>query len=266
MPSPNLQSHPVGPYNSIMAAHGTIEHSDCCFIVDNEALYDVCSKRLNLHNATLTNINRIMVQVASGITANLRFCGSNLNDLREICNNLMPYLRLHFPMVTFSPIKKFHKGFKSEISLSEITDMCFEPSSQFLKVEDCIQNYLTCCFLYRGHVNTNEFSALNARFKILKKTIVRNYKQEFCLGYRNNPPSFVPDGTLDKVEQSVCLLTNNTAIKQNWGLLNEKFKKMYDKRAFVHSYLSDGMYEEDFQEAQQDIVNLEREYCEILKE
>ena len=29
----------VEPYNSILTTHTTLEHSDCAFMVDNEAIY-----------------------------------------------------------------------------------------------------------------------------------------------------------------------------------------------------------------------------------
>lgn len=32
----------VEPYNSILTTHTTLEHSDCSFMVDNEAIYDIC--------------------------------------------------------------------------------------------------------------------------------------------------------------------------------------------------------------------------------
>lgn len=34
----------VEPYNSILTTHTTLEHSDCSFMVDNEAIYDICRR------------------------------------------------------------------------------------------------------------------------------------------------------------------------------------------------------------------------------
>ncbi len=34
----------VEPYNSILTTHTTLEHSDCAFMVDNEAIYDICRR------------------------------------------------------------------------------------------------------------------------------------------------------------------------------------------------------------------------------
>ncbi len=41
-PAPQVATAVVEPYNSILTTHTTLEHSDCAFMVDNEAIYDIC--------------------------------------------------------------------------------------------------------------------------------------------------------------------------------------------------------------------------------
>ncbi len=41
-PAPQIASAVVEPYNAILCTHSTIEHSDCSFMFDNEASYDIC--------------------------------------------------------------------------------------------------------------------------------------------------------------------------------------------------------------------------------
>merc|ERR1712227_1050391 len=41
-PAPQISTAVVEPYNSILTTHTTLEHSDCAFMVDNEAIYDIC--------------------------------------------------------------------------------------------------------------------------------------------------------------------------------------------------------------------------------
>ena len=55
----------VEPYNSILFTHTTLEHADVAFMVDNEAIYDLCRKELNITRPTYTNLNRIIGQVVS---------------------------------------------------------------------------------------------------------------------------------------------------------------------------------------------------------
>ncbi|KAF7288269.1 Tubulin alpha chain [Mycena chlorophos] len=49
--------------------HTTLEHSDCPFMVDNEAIYDICKKNLGVSSPSFSNLNRLIAQVVSSITA-----------------------------------------------------------------------------------------------------------------------------------------------------------------------------------------------------
>lgn len=106
-PAPQLSSSIVEPYNSILTTHTTLEHSDCSFMVsllitlscrcahynikvDNEAIYDICKKNLGVSQPGFTNLNRLIAQVVSSITASLRFDGSLNVDLNEFQTNLVP--------------------------------------------------------------------------------------------------------------------------------------------------------------------------------
>ena len=82
-PSPLIATAVVEPYNSILTTHTTLEHSDCAFMVDNEAIYDICRRNLDIERPTYTNLNRLIGQIVSSITASLRFDGALNVDLTE---------------------------------------------------------------------------------------------------------------------------------------------------------------------------------------
>jgi tubulin alpha len=67
-----------------------IDHSDCAFMVDNEALYDLCRPALDIERPTYTNLNRLIGQVVSSLTASLRFDGALNVDITEFQTNLVP--------------------------------------------------------------------------------------------------------------------------------------------------------------------------------
>ncbi|XP_074917343.1 tubulin alpha chain-like [Chelonoidis abingdonii] len=101
-PAPQVSTAVVEPYNSILTTHTTLEHSDCAFMVDNEAIYDICRRNLDIERPTYTNLNRLISQIVSSITASLRFDGALNVDLTEFQTNLVPYPRIHFPLRIFS--------------------------------------------------------------------------------------------------------------------------------------------------------------------
>ena len=94
-PAPQIATAVVEPYNSILTTHTTLEHSDCAFMVDNEAIYDICRRNLDIERPTYTNLNRLIGQIVSSITASLRFDGALNVDLTEFqvpVNQLLSFL------------------------------------------------------------------------------------------------------------------------------------------------------------------------------
>ncbi|XP_039249454.1 tubulin alpha-1 chain-like [Styela clava] len=266
-PSPRVSTAVVEPYNSILTTHTTLEHTDCAFMVDNEATYDICKTNLGVERPSYSNLNRLIGQIVSSITASLRFDGSLNVDLTEFQTNLVPYPRIHFPLVTYAPIISAERAHHEQITVAEITNACFEPSNQMVKCDPRAGKYMACCMLYRGDVVPKDVNAAIAAIKT-KRTIqfVDWCPTGFKVGINYQPPTVVPGGDLAKVQRAVCMLSNTTAIAEAWSRLNHKFDLMYAKRAFVHWYVGEGMEEGEFSEAREDLAALEKDYEEVGKD
>ncbi|KAF5276898.1 hypothetical protein FQA39_LY06449 [Lamprigera yunnana] len=229
-PAPQISTAVVEPYNAVLTTHTTLEHSDCAFMVDNEAIYDVCRRNLDIERPTYTNLNRLLGQIVSSITASLRFDGALNVDLTEFQTNLVPYARIHFPLVTYAPIVSAEKAYHEQLTVADLTNACFEPSNQMVK-----------CDPRHGKLVSDGFK----------------------VGINYQPPTVVPGGDLAKVQRAVCMLSNTTAIAETWSRLDHKFDLMYAKRAFVHWYVGEGMEEGEFSEAREDTASLEKDYEEV---
>ena len=48
--------------------------------------------------------------------------------------NLVPYPRIHFPLVTYAPVISAEKAYHEQLTVAEITNACFEPANQMVKV------------------------------------------------------------------------------------------------------------------------------------
>ena len=72
-----------------------------------------------------TNLNRMIGQIVSSITASLRFDGALNVDLTEFQTNLVPYPRIHFPLVTYSPILSANKATHEAMTVNDITQVSF---------------------------------------------------------------------------------------------------------------------------------------------
>merc|ERR1712156_1033407 len=64
-PAPQVATAVVEPYNAILTTHTTLEHSDCAFMVDNEAIYDICRRNLDIDRPSYSNLNKIIGQIVS---------------------------------------------------------------------------------------------------------------------------------------------------------------------------------------------------------
>lgn len=262
-PAPKIATAVVEPYNSILTTHTTLDYSDCSFLVDNEAIYDMC-RNLGIPRPHYKDINRIIAQVVSSITASLRFPGSLNVDLTEFQTNLVPYPRIHFPLVAYSPMLSREKAAHEKLSVQEITAACFEPQNQMVKCDTRKGKYMACCLLFRGDVNPKDANSATASIKA-KRTgqFVEWSPTGFKVGINSRKPTVLAGEAMAEVSRAVCALSNTTAIAEAWKRLNNKFDLMFSKRAFVHWYVGEGMEEGEFSEARENLAQLEGEYDEI---
>ncbi|NXO11891.1 TBA1C protein, partial [Oriolus oriolus] len=237
-PAPQVSTAVVEPYNSILTTHTTLEHSDCAFMVDNEAIYDICRRNLDIEPLNV--------------------------DLTEFQTNLVPYPRIHFPLATYAPVISAEKAYHEQLSVAEITNACFEPANQMVKCDPRHGKYMACCLLYRGDVVPKDVNAAIATIKTKRSIQFVDWcPTGFKVGINYQPPTVVPGGDLAKVQRAVCMLSNTTAIAEAWARLDHKFDLMYAKRAFVHWYVGEGMEEGEFSEAREDMAALEKDYEEV---
>nr|CAH7759263.1 unnamed protein product [Callosobruchus chinensis] len=161
----------------------------------------LCRRKLGIERPDYNNLNRLITQVASSITASLRFDGALNVDLTEFQTNLVPYPRIHFPFACYAPVVSSKKAFHEGMSVAEITAEIFEPTNQMVKYDPREGKYIACCLLYRGDVVASGFK------------VDINYQ----------PPTVVKGGDLATVQRAVCMLSNTTAIRSAWKKPNKKF-------------------------------------------
>ncbi|XP_011669960.2 tubulin alpha-1 chain-like [Strongylocentrotus purpuratus] len=266
-PSPLVSTAVVEPYNTVLSTHTTLDHSDVSFMFDNEAMFDICKKKLSIERPSYQNLNRLLAQIVSSMTCSLRFDGQLNVDLNEFQTNLVPYPRIHFPLSCLSPIMSSEKSFHETNSAADITNECFEPANQMVQCDPRKGKYMACCLLYRGDVVPKDVNAAIATIKT-KRTIqfVDWCPTGFKVGINHQSLAMVPGGDIAKVKRAVCMLSNNTAIAEAWARVNHKFDLMYAKRAFVHWFVGEGMEEGEFSEAREDLAALEKDYEDVALE
>ncbi|XP_020786411.2 tubulin alpha-1C chain-like [Boleophthalmus pectinirostris] len=262
-PSPQLSTAVVEPYNAVLATHTNMEYSDCRFMMDNEALYEICQRNLNITRPMYSNVNRLVSQQVSNITAALRFRGPLHFNLTDLQTNLVPYPRIHFPLSSMAPVISLEKAYNEQLTVGEITKAVFQPASQMVKCDPRRGQYMSCCLLYRGDVVPKDVNTALASIKAKRMVDFVDWcPTGFKFGITYQPPT-VPGGDMAKVHRAVSMLSNTTAIAEAWDRLDRKFDLMFAKRAFVHWYLCEGMEEAEFMEAREDMAVLEKDYEQL---
>lgn len=219
---------------------------------------------MDIERPTYTNLNRLLAQAVSSITASLRFDGALNVDLTEFQTNLVPYPRIHFPLATYAPCVSAEKAYHEQLTVQQITNACFEPNNHMVKCNPRQGKYMACCLLYRGDVVPKDVNAAIGAIKAKRSVQFVDWcPTGFKVGINYQPPTVVPGGDLAKVQRAICMMANTTAISELWARLDHKFDLMYCKRAFVHWYVGEGMEEGEFCEAREDTAALEKDYEEV---
>lgn len=59
-PSEQLSSCVVEPYNSVLCTDTMLENSEVAFMVDNQAMYDMVMRNMDVEKPKYTNLNRLI--------------------------------------------------------------------------------------------------------------------------------------------------------------------------------------------------------------
>lgn len=179
----------------------------------------------------------------------------------------VPYPRIHFPLISFAPVMSKGKALHESSKTAELTYQCFEPGNQMVMCDPRNGKYMAIALLYRGDVVPRDCTAAIAAMKA-KSTVnfVEWCPTGFKVGINYQTPVSVPQSELAQQSRCVSMLSNTTAIAEAWSRLDYKFDLMYNKRAFVHWYVGEGMEEGEFSEAREDLAALERDYEEVALE
>ncbi len=253
MPSPKVSDTVVEPYNATLSVHQLVENADQVMCIDNEALYDICFRTLKLSNPNYSDLNHLVSQVMSGVTASLRFPGQLNSDLRKLAVNLIPFPRLHFFMVGYAPLTAPNSTAYRNFNVAEITQQIFDAKNIMAACDPRNGRYLTASAVFRGKVSTKEVDQqmLNVQSKN------SNYFVEWI---PNNIKSSVCDIAPAGQKITATFLANSTAIQSLFKRVSDQFQAMFKRKAFLHWYTGEGMDEMEFSEAESNMNDLVSEY------
>ena len=233
-PSPKVSDTVVEPYNCVLSVHQLLENADEVMVIDNEALYDICSRTFKLPAPTYADLNHLVSAVMSGVTCSLRFPRCDLNsDLRRISNNLIPFPRLHFFMISHAPLVTRGSQPLRALTIPELTQQMLDAKNMMSASDPRHGRYLAATAIYRGQINKKEveeqmLNVLNRSSLYFTEWIPDSLKSSVC--------DIPPKG----LTMAATFISNSTAIQEMLKRIAEQFDAMFRRKAFLHHYTGFG--------------------------
>ncbi|CAF1432888.1 unnamed protein product [Didymodactylos carnosus] len=253
VPSPKFIYNVVEPYNATFSVLQLVENTDETFLFDNEALYDICFRALNITTPIYADLNHLVSTTMNGVTTCLRFPGQLNTGLRKLAINMVPFPHLHFFMPGFAPVISRESRQYRALTVSELTQGMFDENNMMAACDPRHGLYLAATAIFRGPMSTKEVDE--------QMLDVKNRKSSYFV-------EWIPDNVKTAVfntehtgfQMSATLIGNSTAIQELFKSILEQFKPMFRRRAFLHWYTGAGMGEMEFTQCESDMSSLISEY------
>ncbi|KAF8561415.1 hypothetical protein P879_10192 [Paragonimus westermani] len=271
----------TSPYNTVLGLGQLTESADCVLPIDNSALANIVNRlkeagvkqvsrshpitekaKSNWPAATLSkttitktkpfdDMNNIVATMLLNLTSSSRFEGTMNVDISEISMNLVPFPRMHYLITSQTPLANADRTVAPR-KIDQVFSDAFTRDLQLFSADPCRNTYLAAALLMRGSVTASDIRRNIERLRQRLRFVPWN-REGWKVGHCLVPPIGLP----------YCLLalSNNTAIRERFSGILERFSKLYKRKAHLHHYTSVGNFDPDlFKVSSDSLEDLYQQY------
>ena len=248
MPYSNAGDSVVSPYNAILALHQLVENTDISLLIDSQALLE---HLYGFRKGNYGNIHTLAASVMSGLTSCYRFSSPLNLNLHKLGLKMVPFPRLHFFTSAIAPNMYESKLILKQTIVADLTQQMFVPEYSLTSCNPCKGKYFATTTLYQGLISIKE---IDDQLRCLKPSV------KFVRGCSLNATTSLCNVPQKDEEICATYINNSTSIQSSIYRLCEDFGKLFNRKAFLHPYLQEGMDEMEFQVAVSNSQDLVMEY------
>ena len=267
LPSQRISQLPVEPLNFLLAMSGLMDNATFCCLFDNQSIYRLLSMpSMVVPKPNFSNINRLIAHTIASVTCSTRFPSQSMRvDLKCLETNLVPYQEMHFVVPSFSPlISKYttDEAFSAVPSVAALTKSVISTCMSSVNITK--GKLLGCHLQYRGDVSEG---LANLGCRSVRTTLPKCSWQPCAVKSATStaPPGTVPDSDLIKLDRSVVMLSNSSAVGVLLRKLSDTAARLQCYRAYYHWYVGNGIDEGEFSEARCQLESLDRSYGDVIQ-
>ena len=257
-------------YNEVLTLQQMMEANSHSHTIEEDALYNyiVKSKSNFMLHGTYGNFDKILGHMMSNVTSVYRDYGTNNSTMQRMFSSLCPFPRMRLYTTSHAPLDTsvYCRGMSGRglgfealqrDALSEMHQLVDASRGEYRMDVD---GSFTCSDFSRE--GGNRATASRPSITWASTSIYRSCLYDiFDIDPSISNPSM--HHTIDRSihdDTAYTYIRNTTDIKHHMMSMADQFTRMFRRKAFLHHYTTEGMENEDFEEAYEYFINLIREY------
>lgn len=243
----------VEPYNTVLGTAATKPNYKCNCLASNMAMFKALEKNGVQAAPDFRDLNVLWNYAVGTLTSSYRHGGDLKAKLEDIITNSVPFPDARFPFISYSPIRSNNY----ERPVEEIVEECFNPRCHLLSCNTVGGRYMTATVVLQGDVSPQQVamslgSLSSSEFVRFAPWCPNGYKVGLC----SVPSATIPGSITVPGRVAACALNGSTAVGEVWRDLHNDYRAMRKKKAYFHWYLAEGMEEDEFQTADDEISSI----------